>query len=1723
MKKFFLLLLLLCAGHQLALATDVTISASAIPNANFGTLGGDLSGTCSVTSGGRTVAATGGFRSTMVGLGGFQITINGTRYTVESVQSQNQLTLTTAYAGATSGSASFTLHKYVLLRIYSLRYFTPNGEGYVIPAGDPDSGDFFKQVACSVVNNGSTNTLYIPALTLPATTDAVNPEERDAKYFAAFYTSTGAQIRPYDCFSSFRLPFSPTVTTWPALCTVQSPGGSPPAEYSGYVKSQVYNKGEIETMLPECAAGQLEYFDVTGRQRKCLSLGANLGITNGVLDASGSGGSGGGGYAQIQNNGSNLPQRSILNLSDNILASDDLINLKTRLRLARVPTGVYNLVTDYNASGVPDETTGSIIASSTQIALPAFPSYQWKAGFGILIVGAGPGGADLLTTVSDVNGSTLTLATPASVSVSNAIVRHDDTAAIQAAVNAKGHILGPQGHYIVSQPIVLPATTEGGSITFEGAGPNGETTIHYQGLGSLFIGADGTNDGLVFKEIALATSTPGAYSVVRPTINRGSAFDFSKSGNVNYPRFEGLRVIGWGRWGLVCGNCQGAWFSRNVWRSNASGHIALISPETVNAAASEPNVASIRDSQFDLSPYVADSDVAFAAAAMVNGSYVMTTTTSVFTSSHEGRLIRVIGAGLSGGDLLAVIKSVDSGTQVTLSARNQTGSSLTGLSGTVLKTNIASIYLHRSNFTSLAGNIIQGNYSGSPANVNSLKIANSKGNRVAGLWVESTGGSGGYDIELSNTQATTITNYHSNADPVTASENAGGNIKMLGASNVFISGMDNPNPTVHFNLDANTRGVVVEASYLSAPENTFNGFDASPDRLILGEGVTFSNDAGSGAGRRGTSTLYDETRSNLLANARFEDGTGGLGSWTNSQPTYTSVTNAGTNRYQRYLTVNTQGISDGASTTVFEQVVAIPDSLPAGPMVLGYDWFVENFGASPTVNRDVQVEVQVSSGTGYNAFKFMSQNSSSLSLSKWERAQYLFFLGAGSSRTVTVRIKAATGPNVPRVRLANFKLQPGRHSTFSREEPITDLAGGRIRAAGGLVLDNALTIRGSSGYALSASGEGKVVLDSSTGKFRCSENGGAYVDCVGAGGGGTGTGTQVTVSQTAHGLANLTPVFNDNAGAWKGARDDTAAKKATGLVVAVPTINSITVALASGFYTINSHGLSTTAVYYLSDTGGLCLIGSGGCAASGSRQPILEAIDANTIHYFGLLQNPGGGGGSAGTLTAFSSGNLSPLFTTSVSNPTTTPGLSFTLNSQTANTLFSAPDVSGGTPVWRKLVIADINSSSLTATGVRLVVASGIPADGCASFTSGVLGSTGLACGSGGGGGGLSVPGGNGIVAHLGTGSTAARTITGTASQISVVNGDGVSGAPTLSLPNTVRLGLPSSAGGALAFANASNANLVTVQVSGTPSTNVTIGIPSATPADGCATWTSGVIGSTGAICGSGGAGSALWNSIGTATGNAVISTVTYSTTFTNSNTLINSPSNFFRFEQQSNQSIGAGFGTALQFALRSSTGAMQDSGRIISSWQNHVNSVRAGQFEFAVTYSGSGGVLEVKPMTVRGDRTEFRPFDTTAGSTHSICLFELAANGTDTACMKAPDTLATSYTLVAPSSVPSSGSNYFWHWNSGNLTDFAQVQLPITAVSPLSLDGSNNLSCATCVVAPSNNIIQPGSVTFTNLGTPTTGIAVCSDCGKDGSNNCTSGGTGALAVRIGSAWKCFQ
>lgn len=79
-----------------------------------------------------------------------------------------------------------------------------------------------------------------------------------------------------------------------------------------------------------------------------------------------------------------------------------------------------------------------------------------------------------------------------------------------------------------------------------------------------------------------------------------------------------------------------------------------------------------------------------------------------------------------------------------------------------------------------------------------------------------------------------------------------------------------------------------------------------------------------------------------------------------------------------------------------------------------------------------------------------------------------------------------------------------------------------------------------------------------------------------------------------------------------------------------------------------------------------------------------------------------------GTVTSFSAGDLSPLFTTSEANPTTTPALSFTLNNTEANFVFAGPaSGAAGTPSYRSLVKDDYLRTASAAldfpsTGGRL-------------------------------------------------------------------------------------------------------------------------------------------------------------------------------------------------------------------------------------------------------------------------------------------------------------------------------------------------------------------------------------------------------------------------------------
>ena len=75
----------------------------------------------------------------------------------------------------------------------------------------------------------------------------------------------------------------------------------------------------------------------------------------------------------------------------------------------------------------------------------------------------------------------------------------------------------------------------------------------------------------------------------------------------------------------------------------------------------------------------------------------------------------------------------------------------------------------------------------------------------------------------------------------------------------------------------------------------------------------------------------------------------------------------------------------------------------------------------------------------------------------------------------------------------------------------------------------------------------------------------------------------------------------------------------------------------------------------------------------------------------------GGGGGGSGTVTSVSTGNLSPLFTAAIANPTTTPALSFTISNAGALSLLGNPTGSAAAPVYTSSPV--VSGSMTTGSG----------------------------------------------------------------------------------------------------------------------------------------------------------------------------------------------------------------------------------------------------------------------------------------------------------------------------------------------------------------------------------------------------------------------------------------
>jgi hypothetical protein len=126
-------------------------------------------------------------------------------------------------------------------------------------------------------------------------------------------------------------------------------------------------------------------------------------------------------------------------------------------------------VKDFGASGSAQTTTGSITTGTNLLTVAS--AIDFAVGQGISVAGAGAAGALLVSSVTAINGLVLTLAGNAGTSVTGAVVKHDDTAAIQAAltsVQAGGTVFLPDGYYRVSSTLSVVSNPAWSTISIAG-------------------------------------------------------------------------------------------------------------------------------------------------------------------------------------------------------------------------------------------------------------------------------------------------------------------------------------------------------------------------------------------------------------------------------------------------------------------------------------------------------------------------------------------------------------------------------------------------------------------------------------------------------------------------------------------------------------------------------------------------------------------------------------------------------------------------------------------------------------------------------------------------------------------------------------------------------------------------------------------------------------------------------------------------------------------------------------------------------------------------------------------------------------------------------------------------------------------------------------------------------------------------------------------------------
>jgi hypothetical protein len=418
-------------------------------------------------------------------------------YDIASVASRSAFTLTTNYTAST-GTVTGTLYKFVHLRIYVTSPFVPSGSSVVVQSGSPGSSAWYRRYAVSVINDGAQNVAHVPAVNdLPATTDSSVPT---ATYVAGLWTQGGGFMQSYPgCVDEFRLNHQTSPTSWAQICQFNSPPNPPPSQPLNFL-----TEAQIHARFPSCTAGQMIYYAATGNVQSCLQPSAEFSTAGGILSLAASG------YNRIQEEGSNQPQRQILNfVGSSATATDEPGQVRTNITFdsdlnalasnstngfwartgagtgaARTVLGTANRIVVTNGDGSVGNLTidiGSLVATSSNNL--SFFSPTTSAQLAGLISDESGTGALLFGTSPSITTPTVSGGTFTNPRISGALLDANGAAMLTFT---------PAGSAVNGFSVFNSATGIEPAITVAGSDPNIHFKLEAKGTGNFLVNAGNT-------------------------------------------------------------------------------------------------------------------------------------------------------------------------------------------------------------------------------------------------------------------------------------------------------------------------------------------------------------------------------------------------------------------------------------------------------------------------------------------------------------------------------------------------------------------------------------------------------------------------------------------------------------------------------------------------------------------------------------------------------------------------------------------------------------------------------------------------------------------------------------------------------------------------------------------------------------------------------------------------------------------------------------------------------------------------------------------------------------------------------------------------------------------------------------------------------------------------------------------------------------------------------